>query len=236
MPTSSSLEADPDGPRGFAGLASLVSVLPEPSRPQVRPAAPQPAEKGRNAAEMSHDERQPNPEYVYVPPPRKDPIWIRRPALFWLVLIGIGAVVYLGNIISNSPGTPSSPNYATTPTYVPQQQASIPSPPKPYVTPAPPVLPPLGEVKPAAGVNLVLSASEIVYCLSESARLEAMREIVDDTSQIQIDNFNARINDFNAHCANYRFRTSDMDRAKTTVDSRMSILQTEAAGIVARWR
>jgi hypothetical protein len=234
MPTSSGLEADFNGPRGFAGLASLVSVLPEPSRAEGRPSAPRrPAETELNATETSHDERQAKP----VPPPRRDPIWIRRPALFWLLLIGLGAVVYLGNVASNRPRTPSSPSYTPTPTYVPpQEQASVPPPPQPYVPPALPVLPPLGEVKPAVGVNPVLSASEIVYCLSESDRLEAMRRIIDDTSQIQINNFNARINDFNARCANYRYRTLDMDRAKITVDSRMSILQTEAAGIVARWR
>ncbi len=223
-PTAGNSEA----PRGFAGLATLVSVLPDTQRTQGTRAQGTPAQ----AAETPREEVRARPAAADLPPARGDPIWIRKPAVFWLVVVGIGVIVYLGNAASNDPKTPPGPTHPPATTYVTPQ-------PQPYVPPplAPVALPSLTEVKPTAGANLVLSASEIVYCLSESARLEAMRGIVDDTSQLQVNNFNARISDFNARCSNYRYRTSDMERAKITVDSRMmSILQAEAARTVAGWR
>jgi hypothetical protein len=94
----------------------------------------------------------------------------------------------------------------------------------------------LAEVRPAGGVNPILSVQEILYCLSEEIRMDTMQAILTDPSQGQINSFNARVGDFNARCTAYRYRNNDMDRAKTVAASRKSSLQAEAQRIVSGWR
>jgi hypothetical protein len=236
---------------GFAGLASLVSVLPKPAQARIEPTVPRRSESPPAVAEAppnpSPSQNQPPPLPTAPPEPpqtSKPSIWTRYPALLWIAFAGIGALIYLGKTASNSPSYQPAPTYtAPSPAYTPPspaytpppQQAYIPPTPKPYVPPpaAPPVL---TEVRPSGGVNPVLSASEIVYCLSEAIRLEAIRGMMDNTSQRQVDSFNVRVDSYNALCSSYRYMNNDMDRAKASVASRRSLLQTEAAGTVARWR
>lgn len=241
MSDPSILSEDQKATMGFAGLASLISVLPKPSTARPKPATPRPygapwtSETSPSTSEPPNHDR-PTPAIpVLSPQIREDPIWVRRPAAFWLTIVGIGGFIYLASTVSNSPTYKPRSSYTPSPAYTPPpQQAYISSSQQPYIPP--PVSLTLTEVRPAGGANSVHSASEIFYCLSESVRLDSMRGILDDTSQRQIKNFNARVNDFNALCASYRYRNSDMDRAKATVDSKRSLLQTEAAGIVERWR
>jgi hypothetical protein len=153
--------------------------------------------------------------------------------MFWLVLAGIGVFIYIGNL--SNPTGPPRPASGPMPAQ-PAQQAAAPPPAKPYIPPPPADLPVLAEVRPAGGVNPILSVQEILYCLSEEIRMDTMQAILTDPSQGQINSFNARVGDFNARCTAYRYRNNDMDRAKTVAASRKSSLQAEAQRIVSGWR
>jgi hypothetical protein len=220
-----------NGPRGFDGLSSLVSVLPEfaakSTLPSVSARTPQPF-----AYERSHLATDAN---LTNSPPRKSLSLLKTGAIsFGLAFAAISIILAnqpsrslqrqgnLGGVSSNV--NSSSPQQTREPqAYSPSDSES----PR-YAAAASPPEEPLREVAPSQGTNLVLNASEIDYCLSEGIRLDAMRPLLTEKSRVQLRKFNLRSEDFKSRCAKFRYRDSDMNRVKKIVDSKMSQLRLEA--------
>ena len=69
------------------------------------------------------------------------------------------------------------------------------------------------------------SRSQVYYCLAESARLDAARNLIDRTSQQHINWFNYRINDFNSRCSNYRYNAPDKEAAESQLAKSRKAIQ-----------
>lgn len=206
--------ASSDAPRGFAGLSSLVSVIPPAAAPPVpKAASPKPAGNGAEPAASAFGSR----------PVESKPFWNKG------AIIGGGALLlFIGWLIANTPNrsAPPAANANANP-YVAAAAVQQPAaPPQPaYET----------EEKPPVGPGLALTANQVRYCLSEDVRLEVIRAIADRTSDTQIANFNARISDFNSRCSSYKYRKSDMERVRSDVEANRYQLQMQARAIVAGW-
>ena len=221
----------PDAPRGFGGLSALVSVVPEIA-PQAPKAAPEPPKAPAQRTSAG--------------PPVNDRSTPSRPSakLMFFGLVGaiiVGMVVIAQNAPNSAP-TYVPPRPSAPSSYAPTPSPNVPVPPyaPPNVPasrpPSPPVQDALRESKPSAASGQVRGASEVYYCLSEGVRLDAMRTAVNERIQSHVTKFNALIEDFNTRCSSYRYRTADMDRAKTIVEARRSQLVAEAMSAVRSWR
>lgn len=211
--------ANASGPpaMGFAGLSSLATHLPLEPVFDTPPKKPAPDELA-GARSTSEARTVANPSF-----------WTagRRWAA---VAAGLIAVIGLANWPRDTTpyrASSSSTTYSASPAYVPTQPSY-----------APPAVPqdPYAESKPAIGTGQTLSRNEIRYCLSERIRVEAISDYVDTTKQSQIERYNAVVADYNGRCSNFRYRQTDMNSAKATVDTSGDRLKAQAAATVRQWR
>jgi TonB family protein len=84
------------------------------------------------------------------------------------------------------------------------------------------------EELPPVSRGKLYSAPQIRYCLAESIRIEAVRDVLDKSEPGSVDAFNAKIADFNGRCASYRFYESEMFFVKREVDEHRVRLQADA--------
>ena len=215
------MHSDSNAPRGFGGLASLISVLPAPST----------APRRTIVADVDLAERPSGMSF--------------RMAKRAVITFGV-AFVATGIILAIQPSIgpqqrPSRPDAPSNTNSGPLPQASEPyatsSDPKgsPDATHALPLDEHLQEAPPPRGARRMLNASEIGYCLSEGVRVDAMRSLINSKSSVQVRNFTLRISNFKLRCANLRYENIDIDRVKKSIEARSSQLKQEAASIVARW-
>lgn len=204
---SSSNEQDKSSRKGFAGLSDLVSkvAVPPPSstipaRPPARASAdPAPAPRQTTTPVPTPTRASPTPSMeVYNPPVTKPKSWL---ANNWGWVVGIGVVVLYalsnpqgGNQASNS--QTSSPSTASSST----------------------------ESMPPVGTDLILSESQIRYCLAEQIRVDAARTALDEYSQYSVDFFNSMIASINSRCSSYRYRERDMSAVRGIVEAHRSEL------------
>jgi peptidoglycan hydrolase-like protein with peptidoglycan-binding domain len=80
--------------------------------------------------------------------------------------------------------------------------------------------------KPSVGTDNVLSVSEIRWCIRESIRIEAMRDIIDNNKGIDV--FNQIVGDYNSRCGSYRYHKGSQSRAETDVEAYRSQIVLEA--------
>ena len=83
------------------------------------------------------------------------------------------------------------------------------------------------EEVPPIGTDLVLNEAQITYCLAEHIRLDGAKSNLISTNNAQIDRFNRMIDDFNLRCSKYRYRTAEMDRARSSTEANLSVLFSE---------
>ncbi len=69
--------------------------------------------------------------------------------------------------------------------------------------------------KPSVGNERLLSAAEIRWCVRESIRLDAMRDVVNTNEAIET--FNQVVSDFNIRCGRYRYQSADRELAEHDV-------------------
>lgn len=133
-----------------------------------------------------------------VPVSDQPPLW-KQKWLWWV--IGIGAVILFANY--DSKPSPKSTGY----------------------TPSVSSSSSLTESRPTGtGDERVLSASEIYYCLAEEARLGATNSALNPYDGAAIERFNSYVRDYNFRCGAYKYRQSDMNRAKRALEeNRFSI-------------
>ncbi len=83
-------------------------------------------------------------------------------------------------------------------------------------TPSKPSRP--SESKPSIGTNNRLYPAEIRYCLAESIRIEAARNVMDKQSSSHIARFNRYVDDYNSRCSKYRYRAGALERARRDIN------------------
>ncbi|WP_318476011.1 peptidoglycan-binding domain-containing protein, partial [Photobacterium leiognathi] len=81
-------------------------------------------------------------------------------------------------------------------------------------------------VKPSVGSNNVLSVSQISWCIRESMRIEAMRNVFDTNGGIN--EFNKIVEDYNLRCSSYRYRQGHQSKAERQVESARATIVSEA--------
>lgn len=122
-----------------------------------------------------------------------------------------------------SPTYPSAPNYGT-----PSAAPPVASQATPYAS-SPEPLPDSSaraESKPAVGSGRTLSGPELRYCVFENARLEHMKGMVANNSQIAT--FNRYVQDYNSRCSNFRYRRGTLEAMQREAAERSSALRAEA--------
>lgn len=201
--------------KGFSGLSDLASnvsgidepVTPEP-KAEAKPSTPkQPPQHQREAAPSK-------PELEAAsPPPTVETVspWSSRSdGTDGKWIIGIIGVIFVFWLINNAGQSNKEPSY----------------------TPAPAVQTPsttqsagLQYTKPSVGTDNVLSVSEISWCIRESIRIDAMRNVIGKTV---FNEFNLIINDYNSRCGRYRYRQSSKSQAKRDVEAYRSQIVLEA--------
>lgn len=203
--------------KGFAGLTHLASRLS--AEPAIRLApAPQRTDPIRVRPE----------DEPFVPDSQKPGFWTGSRKT-WAVVIGGICLIALFN--SNA----SKQSYSGTNYAPPSTPATRPSTPQPAPAPS---RPPSSEPMkiPTGGANQILSQGEIKYCLAGNIRLEAMREVIDNTRDVHITNFNFHVQEFNSRCSSYQYRQSDMISARSEIDDMRAALKAHAIEQVRGWR
>jgi TonB family protein len=84
------------------------------------------------------------------------------------------------------------------------------------------------EERPPVSRGELYAAPQLRYCLAESLRIEAVREVLDKSEPGSVEEFNAKIADFNGRCASYRFYESEMFFVKSEVEGHRARLQADA--------
>lgn len=226
MPMAGDNEKDKKGFSGLSDLASEVSGIDEPIKPETKaeekPSAPKQTPHPQPAAASSEPKR----KEASSPPPIETVSsgksgggsggkWV-------LGIIGVAFVIWL---INNGGQSNKKPSY--NPPSSSQSQSY------PQSSPAPPVQTPsetqnagLQYKEPSVGTNNVLSVSEIRWCLREGIRIEAMRDVIDTNAGI--DEYNRIVNDYNTRCGSYRYRQGSQSRAKRDVEPYRSNIVSEA--------
>ncbi|MEO8627899.1 MAG: TonB family protein [Betaproteobacteria bacterium] len=77
----------------------------------------------------------------------------------------------------------------------------------------------LEEQKPPSGKGLVLSESQVRYCLAQIIRIDAVRPVLDPYEKAQVDYFNQVVADYNGRCASYRYRGDTLEREKAPIEA-----------------
>jgi hypothetical protein len=203
---------------GFAGLASLVSTIPEPAPVMTAPSRA-----------------------------RSEPRWpwafmgIGVVTMLRLILGSSphtaptipGPTPYIAPL-NLPPSTFTTPGF-TPPGFAPPSPRPQPSPPPVSLVPAfePPTF--ISEVKPPPGTDLTLPASQILYCLAQKIRLDTMEPIVDTKSAAQLGGFNGLVDDYNLRCLSYHYRFADMAVAQRRAELLRAALTREAKTQLAAW-
>jgi hypothetical protein len=195
--------------RGFAGIRSLGKAVEVPKTQES-------AESERSNQSATAPEQ---PAVAYQAPPEGE-----KGSNAWLGWVGgIIAIIIVINLASKD--EPSRPPQAasTTPTYPTTTYEP------PAATP-PPEDPGIGaESKPPVGTGRALTMSQIRYCVAEDVRIEGANQATDETSQSQIDQFNAMVEDYNLRCSNFRYRAGQLESAQREANRNRAQLRAEGA-------
>ncbi len=219
-------DKDKKGFSGLSDLASEVSGVDEPIKPEPKAEAKPSTPKPPPQPQREKDTPEPERKSKRSPPPVETVTsgtntggsggkWI-------LGIIGVAFVIWLINNEGqnnrtssyNPPSTPQSYGY-------------------PQSSPAPAVRAPssaqnagLQYTKPSVGTNNVLSVAQIRWCIREGIRIEAMRSVID--SNAEVGKFNRIVDDYNSRCGSYRYRQGSQSRAERDVESYRSQIVAEA--------
>ena len=215
-------DKDKKGFSGLSDLASEVSGVDEPIKPEPKAEAKPSTPKPPPQREKTTPER----KTKSTPPPVETVSsgnntggsggkWI-------LGIIGVAFVIWLINNGGQSNRTSSYDTPSTSQSYS-----------YPQSSPAPAVRAPssvqnagLQYTKPSVGTNNVLSVPQIRWCIREGIRIEAMQDVID--SNAEIGKFNRIVDDYNSRCVSYRYRKGSKSRAERDVEPYRSQIVAEA--------
>ena len=226
MPMAVDNNEDKKGFSGLSDLASEVSGIDEPVKPEpkaeAKPSAPkQPHEPQRGSA-ISDTER----KTTSSPPPIEtvspDKSGGGSGGKWILGIIGVSLVIWLINSADQSNKKPSYNPPSSSQSYSNAQSTPSPTAQTPRTTQSAR----LQYTKPSVGTNNVLSVLEIRWCIREGIRIEAMRNVIDTNAGIE--EFNRIVNDYNSRCGNYRYRQGSQSRAERDVEAYRSQIVSKA--------
>ncbi|MDL2226702.1 peptidoglycan-binding protein [Deltaproteobacteria bacterium OttesenSCG-928-M10] len=222
--------------KGFSGLSELVSdvndidepIIPKPiPKAETKPSTPQQSPQPQPAATASKPERDTtnSPQPVKVTnSAKKNEGTIGK----WIVIFLLIAVIsfVMTSLISKDRQQSHKRYSASSPpssqTHKAPQSSSVPSAKAPNSTKSAG----LQYTKPSVGTNNLLSTPEIRWCVRESIRIDAMRNVVETNTGI--DDFNRIVNDYNSRCGNYRYRQGSQAQAERDVEPNRSQIVSEA--------
>jgi len=196
--------------KGFSGLSSLATDS-EKVDDHIE-AADRDVSDYSSSPKSSPEER----EISTAAPPSGSSI---SPILWFLGIIGvlilIGVFSNQGEKSRNSGQRPRTTNLpAPTPTQISPVPTTVPKTQKSEIT----------FEKPPAGTNLVLSVSQIRWCLREEIRLETMRDLL--ITNEAISEFNRLIEEYNSRAGSYRYAPGALEQARMDVEGlRTSIVK-----------
>lgn len=215
--------------KGFSGLSDLASevssidapIKPEPKAEEKRPSSKQPPQSQRELA-SSEPERKTT---ISTPPIETVSSGKSSGGSGGKWILGILGVIFLMWLINNggqsskkpSYNPPSSSQNYSYPQSTPAPAAQTPSAPQPAG---------LQYTKPSVGTKNVLSVPEIRWCIREGIRIEAMRDAIDTDEGI--DEFNRIVYDYNSRCGSYRYRQGSRSSAEREVEPYRSKIVAEA--------
>lgn len=220
--------------RGFAGLSSLVSdvdtSLPPPAKQEAATSDAASNAERRAASESQQPEPQPKqqPYQAASEQPYQAPSQQPSGSSTGKWVLGAAVVIGVLWLTGEADKSPSSP----APAYSPPARSTTPS----YsAAPAQPRVPTRPEeTKPPVGQDLILSTSQIHYCLAEDVRMDAAKAVLNNYSDSDVDRFNAMVADYNSRCGSFRYRSGALESARRDVDPHRSQLQAEGRSRFAR--
>lgn len=87
--------------------------------------------------------------------------------------------------------------------------------------------------RPLSGNDNLLSIPHIRWCLRQSIRLEAARDVV--SSIVDVEHFNELVADYNSRCGSYRYRSGSLSQARGDVESARDQIEADAITDFGRW-
>ena len=219
-------DKDKKGFSGLSDLASEVSGIDEPIKPEPKAEAKPSTPKEPSPPQREAAPSEPEQKTTSSPPPIETVSSGKKGGGSggkWILgIIGVIFVIWLINS-----GDQSNKKPAYSPPSSSQSYSYPQSNPAPAVqTPSSTQSAGLQYTKPSVGTNNVLSVPEIRWCIREGIRIEAMRDVIDNNAGI--DEFNRIVNDYNSRCGSYRYREGSQTRAERDVEAYRSQIVSEA--------
>lgn len=219
-------DKDKKGFSGLSDLASEVSGIDEPIKPETTAEAkhstPKPPPQRQREAATSEPDRKttssPNP----IETVNSGNSGGSSGGKWLLGIVGVLVVIGLFNNDDKSYKKPSYNPQSSPKSYSYPQGSPTPS----FQPPSTPQNAELQYTKPSVGTNNVLSLPEIRWCVRESIRIEAMRGVINTNAVI--DKFNRTVNDYNSRCGSYRYRQGLKSRAEREVELYRERIASEA--------
>ncbi len=220
-----------DGPKGFAGLSSLVSDVDVIVSEARRNADAIPHAADREAARTNASRPSspsPKPSPAYQSPPQSG---VGGSTGKWIA----GIAVVIGLIWLASLSDKRTPSESAT--YTPALESqSAPGTPPTWQPPSPSVQ---GSSRPAeesppAGHALTLTMTQLRYCTAESIRLDAAKVVIDNYSDTDVYRFNALVADYNSRCGQFRYRRGALESARSEVEQYRPEIEAEGRARFAR--
>jgi peptidoglycan hydrolase-like protein with peptidoglycan-binding domain len=222
-----------DQARGFAGLQSFVSQIPdEPC--VVEPQASTDSTAGVSYSGTLKTEKPASAETRTSPQsPTLTPSTSPGSKVSRLVLGALAAGILITILSQNGKNT-NLPPIESPPPYTPMPSPYPPS------RPEPPRSEPGSRTEdiplPGDGAR-TFTQGNIRWCLFQDRRLEIIRlRIRASIDESQSSSFNALIDDFNNRCGRYRYREADMSVVRGEIPLREVALQLQADEIITNWR
>jgi uncharacterized protein len=207
--------------KGFAALNSMVSDIEETV------AAPRVDEETAATVET--------PTAATVEPSSSTPAEPDRGSGLWMLIVPVVLLILMsifvvGTVSKNesNPGSTLESSASTPSAYTPVPVENMPA---QEVEPS--QIP--SESMPPAGRELVLSASQIRYCLSEKLRIQVWRTRIESTSEPSLQPFNDAVNDYNSRCADFRYRGNTLETIRAEVEANRAALTQEALSRAERF-
>lgn len=92
------------------------------------------------------------------------------------------------------------------------------------------------ETAPPPNISRALTAPELRYCTFQNARLDHLRSMISQTSQNEINRFNALISEYNTRCGRFSYRSGALAPVEAEARRRDAEFQRDASAILAGWR
>lgn len=92
------------------------------------------------------------------------------------------------------------------------------------------------ETKPPIDRGLLLSSTQVRYCLSEAFRLEGMEAYIDKSIATEVGGFNTNVDDYNDRCGDFQFRDGALSAATRSFAGLENQYRLEGQKRVLVWR